>query len=121
MTIVRALAMVALVGLTPAKTLAQDPRILQGNELYEAFRQQQLEYSNGAVQSFNADGTTEYRKDPDWDLSGFWWVDTNLLCFALQPGQQNQCFRVRRDVGGMTLNLDASGGGSLTLRYRLSE
>lgn len=121
MTFARMLGLAVLAGFASAAAWAQDPRILQGDELYEAFRQQQLEYSNGAVQNFNADGTTRYRKEPDWDLSGFWWVDANLLCFALQPGEQDHCFKVHRDVGGMTLNLDASGGGRLTLRYRLSQ
>ena len=121
MLIVRALGVVAMGVFASAAAMAQDPRVLQGNELYEAFRQQQLEYSNGAVQSFNADGTTRYRKEPDWDLSGFWWVDANLLCFMLQPGEQDRCFKVHRDVNGMTLNLDGSGGGTLTLRYRLSQ
>jgi hypothetical protein len=96
---------------------AQSWEHLEGEDLYSAFRSHELQYDNGAVQRFDGSGRTEYRKPNAWNIDGLWWVDANLLCFVLTPGNTD-CYKVRRHSDGLELKLEAEHGGTVRLRYR---
>jgi hypothetical protein len=94
---------------------------LKGDDLHAAFDSRVLEYEDGATQRFDPNGRTEYRRPPALDFSGFWWVDSNLLCFVLEPENAGRCFKVHQDDQGVQLKLEPEGGGTLKLRYRHKE
>jgi hypothetical protein len=94
---------------------------LSGEDLHDAFESHVLEYDDGATQRFEKNGRTVYHKPSAIDLSGFWWVDSNLMCFVLEPGNPGRCFKVHEDNRGVQLKLEPEGGGTLKLRYRDEE
>ena len=81
----------------PAGAAAQVWEQLSGEDLHEAFESQVLEYDDGATQRFEENGRTVYHKPSAIDLSGFWWVDTNLMCFVAGTGKRgggaSRCMR----------------------------
>jgi hypothetical protein len=109
------LVVVALSGAGAAT--AQVWEQLSGEDLHAAFDSQVLEYDDGAVQRFEGSGRTVYHRPSAIDLSGFWWVDANLLCFALKPTKAADCYTVKKNAHKMELKLEPEGGGTVRLRY----
>jgi hypothetical protein len=91
---------------------------LTGEDLHDAFESQVLEFDDGAVQRFEGNGRTVYHKPSAIDLSGFWWVDTNLLCVALDPAHAADCYKVQKNRHKLELKLEPDKGGTVRLRYR---